>query len=280
MFKLATCNEPWNGVATVEEVFETAARIGFDGVELAPFTLAEDVNDISTPRRQEIVRAAGNAGVEIVGLHWLFLSPKGLHLTSPDDTVRRRTAEYLRSLADFCADVGGKVMILGSPKQRNIEPPTTYEQAWDRAKDLLASCGDTLADRGVTLCIEALAPAETNFVQTLDESTRMADEIGHPNIDVMLDVKAISSMPDGVNGTIQRFGRRARHFHANHPSAKGVGMPLEPAQGEPIDWAAVMRSLADSGFSGWVSCEPFDYKPDPTTVAETAFRTLKAALPA
>lgn len=280
MFKLATCNEPWNGVASVEEVFDIAARIGFNGVELAPFTLAEDVNDISAAGRQEIAKAARAAGVEIVGLHWLFVSPKGLHLTTPDEAIRRRTAEYLKALANFCGDVGGKVMILGSPKQRNVEPPTTHEEAWERAKDVLAACGDTLSDRGVTLCIEALAPAETNFIQTLDESARMADEIGHPNIDVMLDVKAISSMPDGVIGTIRRFGKRAKHFHANHPSTKGVGMALEPADGEPLDWAAVMRTLEGSGFSGWVSCEPFDYKPHPTTVAETAFRTLTAALSA
>jgi len=95
----------------------------------------------------------------------------------------------------------------------------------------------------------------------------------------MIDVKAMASMPDGVIGTIQRFGRRAKHFHANHPSAKGVGMPLGPGDGEPVDWPAVLQSLQQSGFTGWVSCEPFDYKPDPTTVAETAYRVLSAAQP-
>lgn len=279
MFKLATCNEPWNGVATIEEVFQIAARIGFDGVEIAPFTLAEHVDEISAARRKEIVRAAQDAGVEIVGLHWLFVSPKGLHLTTPDEATRRRTAEYLKSLTNFCGDLGGKVMILGSPKQRNLEPPTTRDEGWKRTKDVLAACGDTLAARDVSLCIEALAPAETNFVQTLDESSRMADEIGHPNIDIMIDVKAMSSMPDGVEGSIRRFGSRARHFHANHPSAKGVGMPLLPGEGVAVDWAAVLKTLKQSGFSRWVSCEPFDYKPDATTVAETAFRTLKAAQP-
>ena len=56
--KLATCNEPWNGVSDIEEVFRIAARIGFQGVEIAPFTLAEDVNAISAGRRKEIVAAA------------------------------------------------------------------------------------------------------------------------------------------------------------------------------------------------------------------------------
>ena len=170
-------------------------------------------------------------------------------------------------------------MVLGSPRQRSFEPPTTRAEAWQRARDVLASCAPTLEARGVTLCIEALAPAETNFICTLDESTAMADEIGSAGIDVMIDVKAMSSMPDGVLGTIRRFGARARHFHANQATGRGVGMPLEDGRGDPLDWAAVLRALKDSGFSGWISTEPFDYRPDPTTVARTAIECLRNAMP-
>ena len=279
MMRLATCNEPWNGVASIEEVFRIAARIGFEGVEIAPFTLADHADDISVARRKEIVRAAADAGVKIVGLHWLFVSPKGLHMTTPDTAVRQKSIDYLKSLTNLCGDLGGTIMILGSPKQRSIEPPTTHEEGWKRMRDILAACGNVLAERNVDLCIEALAPSETNFVQTLDEASRMADEVGHPKVGVMLDVKAMSSMPDGIMGTIRKFGKRTRHFHANHPSLKGVGMPLEPGDGEPVDWSAILLALDQTGFDGWVSCEPFVYKPDPTTVAEVAYTTLKAAMP-
>ncbi|HSW44839.1 MAG TPA: sugar phosphate isomerase/epimerase family protein [Phycisphaerae bacterium] len=275
--KLATCNEPWRETP-VEEVFPIAAELGFDGVEIAPFTIAENAADIPPDRRRRIVKAAADAGVEIVGLHWLFISPKGLHLTTPDAAVRRQAADYLKHLADFCGDLGGKVMIFGSPKQRHIEPPTTYADAWARAGEVFSAAADTLAARGVTLCIEALAPAETNFIQTLDESTKLADEIGHPNIDVMIDCKAMSSMPDGVVGTIRRFGKRAKHFHANEAGGKGVGMPIGPGEPPAIDFAAVMKALVETGYDRWVSVEPFDYKPDPTTVARTAIETLKSAL--
>lgn len=277
--KLATCNEPWRDIA-VEKVFGIAAELGFDGVEIAPFTIAEHVADIPSDRRRQIVRAAADAGIEIVGLHWLFVSPKGLHLTTPDASVRARSADYLKNLADFCGDLGGKVMIFGSPKQRNIEPPVTYDEAWKRAKEVFSAAADTLAARGVTLCIEALAPAETNFIQTLDESTRLADEIGHPNIDVMIDCKAMSSMPDGLIGTIKRFGKRAKHFHANEAGGKGVGMPIGPGEPAAIDLKGALKALIETGFDRWVSVEPFDYNPDPTSVARTAIRVLKDALTA
>ncbi len=268
--KLAICNELWRDVE-IERIFAKAAEIGFDGVELAPFTIAESVTDISADRRRAITRAAADCGVTIVGLHWLFVSPPGLHITTPDEAVRRRSADYLNALADFCADVGGQIMVFGSPKQRDLEPPTTAEQAWPRAKDVYAAAAETLAARNVTLCIEALAPAETNFIQTVDEAARMADEIGHPNIDIMLDVKAMASMPDGIEGTIARFGKRAKHFHANDPTGKGPGMNGTP-------FGPILTTLAESGFDGWISTEPFDYSPDPETVARRAYETLTTAL--
>jgi sugar phosphate isomerase/epimerase len=276
--KLATCNEPWRDTP-IEEVFQTAARLGFDGVELAPFTLAEDVRQISAGRRNEIRRAAADAGVAIVGVHWLFVAPKGLHLTTPDPAVRRESSTYLGALADFCADVGGNVMILGSPKQRSVEPPTTQEEAWKRARDVLAGCTDCLADRGVYLAFEALSPKETNFINTAEQAVRLAEEVAHPNVGIMLDTKAVSSMPDPIEETIRRFGARALHFHANEPSGKGAGMPRGPEDPPHVDFAPILKALAATGYDRWVSLEPFDYNPDPTTVAEVGLKTLKAALP-
>lgn len=272
--KIATCNEPWRDTP-VEEVFGIARRLGFDGVEIAPFTIADDVRDVSAERRREIARAAQDAGVAIVGLHWLFISPKGLHLTTPDDAVRARSTEYLKALVEFCGDLGGTVMIFGSPKQRDIEPPNTVEEGWKRARDVFAAVGPLCAQRGVTIGIEALAPQETNFIQTAAEAARLADEVGHPNIGIMLDVKAMSSMPEGVIGTIRDFGRRAVHFHANEPDGKGAGMGGERGA---VDWPATLTALQESGFDGWISLEPFDYDPDPTEVARTGIRMVQESL--
>ncbi len=277
--KVATCTEPWRD-QPIEDVIRLAGELGFDGVELAHFTIADDVRDISPDHRRQMVQAASNAGIEIVGLHWLFVSPKGLHLTTPDADVRRKATDYLKHLADFCGDLGGKVMIFGSPKQRSIEPPNTFEEGWKRAREVFLATADTLAARDVTLCIEALAPAETNFINTLDEATRLADEIGHPNIDVMLDTKAMSFMPEGVLTTIQRFGARGKHFHANESGGKGVGMPIGPDEPPAIDFQQAVAALVATGYDRWISLEPFDYNPDPTTVARTGLKVIQEALAA
>lgn len=278
-FPIATCNEPWRDVA-IEEIFRRAAKLGYTGVEIAPFTLAKDVREISAQRRKEIVKAAADTGVAIVGLHWLFVSPEGLHITTPDAAVRQQTAEYLQALVHFCADLGGNVMIAGSPKQRSLTPPTTMAEGWERAREVYRAAAHTCRDRNVTLTIEALGPKETNFINTIDDAARMADEIGHPNIDIMLDMKAMSTMPDGIIGTTKRFGGRARHFHVNQPCGKGVGTTPAPGEEPHPDLPATFRTLKESGFKGWISCEPFDYNPDPDTVAKKQMEAILAALPA
>lgn len=276
--RFATCNEPWKDTP-IEEVFGIAARLGFEGVEIAPFTLAERVEQVPASRRREIAQAARDAGVHIPGLHWLFVSPKGLHLTTPDPGPRQMAVDYLKALADFCADLGGNVMVLGSPKQRSIEPPTTPAEGWQRARDVLAACAEHLGTRGVTLCWEALAPRETNFINTAAEAVKLVESVGHPNVDIMLDTKAMASMPDGVEATIRQYGRRAKHVHVNQPSGKGVGMPAAEGDLPHLDFKPILAALTEIGYDRWVSMEPFDYNPDPTTVAEVGLKALKAALP-
>ena len=58
-------------------------------------------------------------------------------MTSHDATVRRPTAEYLPVLAEVCADLGGKVLVLGSPKQRNLLPGISYDDAEAYAVEVL-----------------------------------------------------------------------------------------------------------------------------------------------
>ena len=270
MYRLAVCNELW-GDTPIEEVFDKAALLGYEGVELAPFTLAESVEQISAERRRAIRRAAEACGVQIIGLHWLFVSPPGLHLTTPDELVWRRSVGYLKKLVGFCGDLGGSIMVHGSPKQRSVASGQDPADACKRACDALRQAGHVAAERGVTICFEALRPEETNFVNTAEQAMQLVRQVDHPNVGIMLDVKAMSAMPDGIAETIRRFGRMACHVHANDPSGRGPGM-------KGIDFGPIMQALRESGFDGWLSVEPFDYRPDADTVARTAIETLRQAM--
>ncbi|GAJ24632.1 unnamed protein product, partial [marine sediment metagenome] len=90
--KFALCNEMFEGRA-MAEVCETAKRLGYHGIEIAPFTLASSAEDVSADQRKEVRRIVEDSGLEVVGLHWLFAGPPGLHITTTDDTMWGRTRD-------------------------------------------------------------------------------------------------------------------------------------------------------------------------------------------
>lgn len=268
-FKIALCSEVYK--TSIDETIRRVAAIGFDGIEIAPFNLAPSVDEVNPERRAEIRQRAADVGLEILGLHWLLVSPEGLHLTTADETVRGRTVDYMVSLAQFCADLGGKVMVLGSPKQRNTPPGDNPQDAFQRAVDGLRRVAESCEERGVRLLLEPLHPRETNFLKSVEEALELARALNHPSVGYHLDCKAMSGMPEGIVGTLTRYGKEAGHFHANEPDGKGPGMGS-------TDFQPILAALRESGYQGWVSTEPFDYSPDPDTVARTALETLRAAM--
>ena len=112
--KISICNELFEGW-DIAKVFDYAAQLGYDAVELAPFTLGETASAISAAQRKEIRQAAEKAGIEIAGLHWLLVKPAGLYINHPDADVRKTTQNYLKELIDLCGDLGGKVLVHGPP---------------------------------------------------------------------------------------------------------------------------------------------------------------------
>ncbi len=270
--KFGICNEHFEGW-TFERICQFVAGLGYEGLEVAPFTLAQYITSVTPQQRAELRLQADDAGVHIIGLHWLLAKTEGLYLTSPDAEVRRRTSAYLRSLAEACRDLGGSVMVFGSPKQRSLLPGVSQEQAYAWAAETFREAMPALADCGVSLCMEPLSPAETDFVNTCADAARLAGMVDDRHFVLHLDVKAMSSEADPVPDLIRRYGARAGHFHANDVNLRGPGMG-------DVDFVPIFRALGDSGYAGWVSVEVFDYTPDPETIARLSIDYMQKTLAA
>ena len=267
--KFSICNEVFGHPQSLDDwkqICEYSASVGYDGIEVAPFTLAENVNDISTSQRADIKSIANNAGLEICGLHWLLVSPPGLHINACDANKRRETIEYLRSLIGFAADLGARVMIFGSPKARFIEDD--FQSAWQRTLESYRQVLPDLEASGVLLCQEALPLPECDFIQTTAQAQQMVEEVAHPNFRLMLDAKSMSAEESTPAEIIREFGRDIAHFHANDANKRA------PGYGD-TDFKAIAAALKDVEYSSWVSLEPFDYYPDPKTLARESLRYLK-----
>lgn len=266
--RFAICNEHW-GSAPFEKACEDAATCGYQGLELAPFTLAPRITDVGAAQRQQLRRQAEACGLQIIGLHWLLAKTEGLQLTSPDAAVRQGTADYLVELARCCRDLGGEVLVHGSPAQRRLPPGATTEQAAEYAIDTFRRAQDGIAAAGVKLCLEPLSPPEADFINTCAEANAILARLDHPNFTLHLDVKAMHTDLAPVPELIRRHGPKAGHFHANDANRRGPGFGA-------TDFVPIFGALHDSGYRGWVSVEVFDYSPDPVTIARDSIQHLRA----
>jgi sugar phosphate isomerase/epimerase len=265
--KFAICNEIYQGWK-LEDTLAHAARLGYSGVEIAPFTLANSVNDISAVERQRIRELAARNEIAIVGLHWLLVKPEGLYLNHTDAGIRERTAKYFVDLVDCCADFGGTIMVVGSPKQRNILPGVTREQAWDWTAATFRDSVRRAEDRAVTICFEPLAPAETNFINTAAEAIQFTQQFNSPRFKIIIDVKAMCSESKPIPKIIRESWPHFAHFHANDKNLKGPGFG-------DVDFKPIAATLKEVGYNGFVSVEVFKFEEGAETIASKSIEYLR-----
>ncbi|MHC1763561.1 MAG: sugar phosphate isomerase/epimerase family protein [Verrucomicrobiia bacterium] len=265
--KFAICNEIF-GDWKLQDAFAYAARVGYDAVEIAPFTVSRYVTDIGAPQRQEIRTLAAQNRLAISGIHWVLAKTEGLHLTHPDSAVRERTSRYLGELVDFCADLGGGFMVVGSPKQRDLLEGVGKEQAWDWAADAFRAPVARAGERGVTICFEPLAPAETNFINTAAEAIAFTRQLESPQFKIILDVKAMSSEAKPVPQIIRESWPHFAYFHANDTNLKGPGFGR-------VDFHPIAAALKKTGYRGYVSVEVFNFEEGPEVIASKSIDYLR-----
>lgn len=255
--KLALCNEVLHPLP-FERQCELAASLGYRGLELAPFTLADDpqtLDEAAAARLRETARAHGLA---ISGLHWLLVKPDGLSLVDPDTGVRARTLLWLRQLIGFAAACGAPVLVHGSPRQRSPMPGQSLADATARLSDALAQLAPHAEVAQVVYCLEPLSPVETPVINTVAQAAALVDHIGSPALRTMLDVSAASQAEtDAVHEVLARYlsSGHIAHVQLNDRNRRG------PGQGETA-LLPVLRTLRDAGYTGWMAVEPFDYVPD------------------
>jgi sugar phosphate isomerase/epimerase len=273
MIRFGMCNELFEDW-TLAETCTTLKRLGYEGIELAPFTLGKTLCDITAPTRAEMKKTIADSGLEVIGTHWLLAHTEGYYLTSPVAATRKRTGDYLVRLAELTADLGGDLMVFGSPKQRNLLPGISHDEATKYAEEVFVRIAPEIAKFGVTFCLEPLAPAETDWLNTCDQANELIATVNHPNFVLHMDVKAQSGeIGTTVPDLIRKHAAKAGHFHAQDTNRKGPGMGQ-------VDFHAIMKALVESGYDKWVSVEVFDYSPGAIDTSKISLATLQECLAA
>jgi D-psicose/D-tagatose/L-ribulose 3-epimerase len=268
-FRLAVCNEVFEKRDFAESC-RLLKKTGWNGIEIAPFTLAQDATTLSPARRKELRDIMQSEGAEFVGLHWLLLGPAGIHVTTPDAAVRRRSWSYVAGLGDLCADLGPNgVMVFGSPKQRGATGGLSRAEATRNFVDGIASVAPRAVERGVTICIEPLPANQTDVILSLDEAAGIVREINSPAIRTMYDSHNAVDETEPHESLVDRHFDLIRHIHVNEID----GTYPRPAGGH--NFTPVLQTLKDRRYTGWVSMEVFDFSPGAEKIISEAGAYLR-----
>src|SRR5882724_11652871 len=270
-FRHSTCNEAFEKWPFADAC-KAIRRIGYTGIEIAPFTLAERPTGVTADQRREYRDIMRSEGLAFVGLHWLMVSPKGLHVTTGDADLRERSWQHIRELIDLCAVLGPDgVMVFGSPKQRATTGGLTREEATRNYVDGLASVAPHAAERGVTILVEALPKGQCDVVQSLDEAASIVREIGSPGVRTMFDTHNAIDEAEPHAVLLDRHYDLIRHVHVNELDGRHCGAGT-------YDFKPVLSVLRRRNFPGWVSLEAFDFTPGAEKLANDSLRYLESEI--
>jgi sugar phosphate isomerase/epimerase len=262
----AVCNEIFQGYSFAQTA-HAIRKAGYTGIEIAPYTLAADPATLAAAARRECRETLAAEGLAFAGFHWLLAAPRGFHVTTPDRTLRDRSWNYLRRIIDLCSDLGGGVLVFGSPKQRSSTGGLTPAQATQNFAEGLAKIAPYAAERGASVLLEALSPDQTDVVTTLDEAAAIVREIGHPGVQMAFDTHNAVAEVEPHEVLLDRYFELIRHVHVNEMDGR------QPGSGS-YDFGPVLEVLDRRAYAGWVSLEVFNLAGDAAQIAASSLQYL------
>lgn len=247
---LSACTAAF-GMADLKTIIDTAAKIGYDAVEI---TAALHTPVDTTPqRRREVKGYLRDAGIACSGLHYIFDGT--LRLLSQDAEMMRKSVDYLNKVVDLAADFEAPTVIVGSGGiTRNFEP------GWDRPKsiacmqEVLHTVGDHAEEKGVVLAVEAINRYETQFLNTMQEASEFVLQIDHPNVRTMADTYHMNIEEKDPAESVRKYGYLLQNLHLADSNR------MAPGDGH-FDFKSVVQALKDIGYSKVCSYEVFGLYP-------------------
>jgi len=275
--KYCICSDTFPGWS-IEDIFTFAKKTGYEAVELASYSFCDSITDVDESERKRMRAWADGAGIDIAGFHALFTPipglrpnhtcPAWLQMNSADPEIRAKTKAYLKELIRFTGEVGGKNVVLGSAASRNIPKEIPFIEGWRMAAETLREAAEYASRYAVVLSLEPIAANLTNFINTPDDAMKMVREVNHPNLKWMLDCFAAYNQGVDVPAAVRKYGSDLVHVHMNDENKSWPGTGR-------VDFPPIVQALKDVGYSGYLSLEVMDLRPDPETIAREGLKSIR-----
>lgn len=248
--KLSACTAAF-GVDDLKKTIYTAAKIGYDAVEIT--AALQTPVDTTPERRREVKGWIKDAGIECSGLHYIFDGT--LRLLSQDPEMMKKSVDYLNKVIDLASDFEAPTVIVGSGGiTRNFEPNWDREKSVACMAEVIYEAGNHAQKKGVYLAVEAINRYETQFLNTMQEASEFVLRVNHPHVRTMADTYHMNIEEKDPAKSIREYGHLLQNLHLADSNR------CAPGDGH-FDFAAVVQALRDIGFNNYCSYEVFGIYP-------------------
>jgi hydroxypyruvate isomerase len=216
---------------SIDQLAEYAAKIGLTGVDL----LKTDEWEI--PRRYGLICTMGLAGGGEID--------QALNRTQNHAAIE----QALRANIPRAAKAGVPNVITFSGNRAGMpddEGANNTVIGLNRLKKIAE-------DNGVNICLELLNSKRDHHDYMCDHTAwgvRVVEEVNSPQVKLLYDIYHMQIMEGDLAETIRQNNRWIGHFHTG-----GVPGRHELDATQEIHWDFLMRTIADTGFQGYVAHE-------------------------
>jgi D-psicose/D-tagatose/L-ribulose 3-epimerase len=226
------------------ESIESAMEAGFDYVELS----LSDCTALPEDRFAALVRRLDGSGIRCEACNNFF--PRTVRLTGAE--ARLPVAlDYAGLALDRAARLGARIVVFGSSGAKNVPVGFPQASAWSQLVDLLLHLGPVAGSRDITIAIEPLHRLESNIVNLAAEGLRLAREVNHPNIQLLIDYYHLS-MEHEAWEIIAQAGEAIRHLHFAQVEGRRF-----PSEQNSADYTRFFETIRSTRYSGRCSIEAY-----------------------
>ena len=235
---------------SLEDLCKNAKAIGLKGIDLV------GKDEWPIVQSYGLVPAMAQPGAGTIAKAWNRLENHDALVKEMEVNVNLASAAKLPNVITFSGNREG---------MSDVEGLTNCVTGLNKVKKMAE-------EKNVTICLELLNSKIDHHDYMCDHTAwgaQVIDQVNSPRVKLLYDIYHMQIMEGDIIRTIRGNITRIAHFHTG-----GVPGRHELDDTQELDWHAVARAIADTGFQGFVAHEFIPVSKDPMKSLAQAYQTM------
>lgn len=231
------------GNISLEEKCKLAKEIGVTGVEVQG-DLSQEPSDLKATLRK-------------FDLKLLSVTPDNFDISSNDEHIRTNAIQYFLDLLSWANEVGAKRICLHGEVGK-IKGTGEVDADWNFLVKSSREILKKAEKKGIEVVFEVLNRYENHQIVTAEEALHLIDEVGSPNLKVLLDSYHMNIEESSPIKALREAGDALGMYHIADSNRQGIGRGHANLKDQII-------ALNDIGYKGPIIMEMMAEGPNPFT---------------